>query len=203
MEIGGVKQELGHWWEKELPFPPAAHLAIGVGIFSLGTALGAFVWIPLPFTPVPLTLQTLFVLLSGAFLGSRGGAFAQGFYILMGSLGLPVWAGGGAGLARLWGPTGGYLLAFPLSAWVVGRMLEGEDSPSWTKIWAAFALGSTVIYLLGLAQLSIWLHCDLKKAATLGVLPFLPGDLLKMALASLLYRRGSRIWFACHSLRKG
>ncbi|MDH7500913.1 MAG: biotin transporter BioY, partial [candidate division NC10 bacterium] len=81
-------------------------------------------------------------------------------------------------------------------AWVVGRMLEGEDSPSWARIGVAFALGSTVIYLLGLAQLSLWLHCSLKQAFLLGVLPFLPGDLAKLALASLLYRRGSRTGFA-------
>jgi len=196
METAGVEKQVARWWEKELPFTAAAHLAFGVGIFSLVTALGAFVCIPLPFTPVPLTLQTFFVLLSGALLGRRGGALAQGLYILMGSLGFPIWAGGAVGLSRLWGPTGGYLLAFPLAAWVVGRILEGEDSPSWGRIWAAFALGSVLIYALGLTQLSIWLHCGLRKAVTLGVLPFLPGDLIKLALAGLLYRRGGRKWFA-------
>jgi len=196
MEIGTGKERVGHWWERGLAFPSPVSMAVRVGSFSLMTCLGAFIYIPLPFTPVPLTLQTLFVLLSGAFLGKRGGALSQGFYILMGSIGLPIWAGGGSGLSRLWGPTGGYLLAFPMAAWIVGLILEGEDPPAWGRIWAAMALGSLMIYGLGLVQLSVWLHCGLKRALVLGVLPFLPGDLVKLAVAGLICRKGRPRWIA-------
>lgn len=194
MEIGVSREGVGHWWERRLPFPSTVSTAIGVGIFSLITGLGAFIYIPLPFTPVPLTLQTFFVLLSGAFLGKRGGALSQGLYLLMGSIGLPMWAGGAWGLSRLWGPTGGYLLAFPMAAWVVGLILEREDPPPWGKIWGAMALGSLIIYALGLVQLSIWLHCGLMKGLMLGVLPFLPGDMIKLALAGLISRKMGRRW---------
>jgi biotin transport system substrate-specific component len=180
----------------------AAEKVTGGLAFSLMTALGAFIYLPLPFTPVPLTLQTFFVLLAGAFLGKGGGALSQGIYISMASLGLPIWAGGGSGLCRLWGPTGGYLLAFPLAAWVVGLMMEGEEQPRRTRIFAAMMLGSFLIYSLGLFQLSLWNHWSLKKAVILGVLPFLPGDLIKLAAAGLVYQRLCHRDFRHHSGRR-
>jgi len=192
MDLYMAKSEARYWARRALPLPRAVGKAMGIGAFSLMTALGAFVYIPLPFTPVPLTFQTFFALLSGAFLGKGGGALSQGVYILMGSMGLPIWAGGASGLSRLFGPTGGYLLGFPLAAWMVGLILEYGERPNWCKILAAMGLGSLMIYGLGILQLSLVLHWGLKKALTLGVLPFLPGDLIKVALASLVCRRGTR-----------
>ncbi len=196
------KWEAERWEEEAFPIRWVVGKVMGVLAFSLMTALGAFVYLPLPFTPVPLTLQTFSVLLAGAFLGKGGGALSQGTYILMAGLGLPIWAGGGSGFCRLWGPTGGYLLAFPVAAWVVGLMVEGEDRPDWPKVLAAMASGCFMIYFLGLFQLSLWNHWGWKRALMLGLLPFCPGDLVKLIAASLVYQRFSHWGFRSYSGRR-
>ena len=115
--------------------------------FSLLTALCARIVIPLPFTPVPITGQTFAVLLTGAALGARRGAAAIVLYVLEGLAGLPVFAGGASGLARLLGPTGGYLLGFIAAAYLTGTLAErGWDR---TVRWAAAAMaaGNVVVYL--------------------------------------------------------
>lgn len=99
----------------------------GMVFAALFAALtGAVAWfkIPLPFTPVPITLQTLVVLLSGAMLGSYYGALAMIIYLILGAIGLPVFAGGSSGFGALFGPTGGYLLSYPIAAFIIGKMLE-------------------------------------------------------------------------------
>ena len=102
-----------------LAVSPATRAA-GILAFALLTALGAFVRIPLPFTPVPVTLQTFFVLAAGIYLGSRDAALSQLGYLAIGAVGLPVFAGGGAGFGHFLGVTGGYLIAFPIAAAMVG-----------------------------------------------------------------------------------
>ncbi len=155
---------------------------------SLFTALMARITIPLPFTPVPITGQTLAVLLVGAALGSRRGALSMAAYVLEGALGLPVFAGGTAGLRRLTGPTGGYLIGFIAAAFVTGWLAErGWDRrPLWTAL--AMLIGNAVIYLFGLPWLAMFLggFAGPKGALALGLLPFIPGDLLKLALAAFL-----------------
>src|SRR3989338_5867789 len=99
----------------------------GMVFAALFAALtGAVAWfkIPLPFTPVPITLQTLMVLLSGAMLGSYYGALSMIIYLILGALGLPVFAGGSSGVGALLGPTGGYLFSYPVAAFFIGKMLE-------------------------------------------------------------------------------
>jgi biotin transport system substrate-specific component len=125
---------------------------------SLFVALLAQVAIPLPFTPVPITGQTLGVLLVGAALGSRLGFMALLAYLLEGAMGLPVFAGGTGGLAKILGPTGGFLLAFPLAAGLVGLLVErlGLDR-SFLGTLLAMLLGNALIYLLGLPWLWAWL----------------------------------------------
>ncbi|AEV16155.1 MAG: biotin transporter BioY [Thermus sp.] len=159
---------------------------------SLLVALTAQVALPLPFTPVPITLQTLGVLLVGAALGSRLGFLALTAYLLEGAMGLPVFAGGTGGLAKILGPTGGFLLAFPLAAGLVGLLVErlGLDrKPLGTLL--AMLLGNALLYLLGLPWLAAWLAGVGKFAGTgallaMGLFPFLPGDLVKAVLAALL-----------------
>lgn len=155
---------------------------------SLFTALMARIAIPLPFTPVPITGQTLAVLLTGAALGSRRGALSMAAYVLEGSLGLPVFAGGAAGLKWLKGPTGGYLVGFIAAAFVTGWLAErGWDRrPLLTAL--AMLIGNAVIYLFGLPWLAMFLggFAGPKGALALGLLPFIPGDLLKLALAAFL-----------------
>lgn len=155
-------------------------------------ALLAQVALPLPFTPVPVTLQTLGVLLVGAALGSRLGAQALGLYLAAGAAGLPVFAGGGAGPGWLLGPSGGYLLAFPLAAGLTGALVErfGSDRRFPTAL-AAMLAASATIYALGLAGLAAWLAAmgrdvGFGELLAMGLYPFLAGDLFKAALAAAL-----------------
>lgn len=159
---------------------------------SLLIALAAQVAIKLPFSPVPITGQTLAVLLVAALLGSRRGAAAVLTYIAQGALGLPVFAGGAAGLARLAGPTGGYLAGFVVAAFLVGLLAErGWDRRPATTV-AAMALGNVAIYALGVLWLARFVG-GLDQAVQLGVLPFIPGDVLKIALAAVLLPAGWRL----------
>ena len=140
--------------------------------------------IPLWFTPVPITGQTLGVLLAATALGRRRGFGAALLYLTAGGLGLPVFAGLGAGPSHLAGPTGGYLLAFAPAAWLCGRLAErGWDRRFGTTVLALLA-GTATIYLFGAGWLG--LQIGFGRAIALGVLPFIPGDLIKLALAASL-----------------
>lgn len=143
----------------------------------LATAVGAQIAIPLPFTPVPVTLQTLFVLLAGVVLGPRVGFVAMVAYVLLGAAGLPVFAAGKAGVPVLVGPTGGYLLGFPFAAAVAGWL--AAERKSWARLIMAWLGGTGVVFLFGVAQLAVVTGSDLSTAARLGMTPFLPGAVLK------------------------
>jgi biotin transport system substrate-specific component len=165
---------------------------IAVTAFVLATALAAHVRVPVPFTPVPLTLQTVFVLLAGAMLGPRLGAASMMAYLAMGIGGLPVFAGGAFGLAYLLGPTGGYLLAFPAAAFVAGMLTRGAQrrgAVDAARLWVALLAASLVILVSGAAWLTA-LTGDLAGAIALGIMPFLVGDVIKVSLAALLAWRG-------------
>jgi biotin transport system substrate-specific component len=155
--------------------------AAGILAFALLTALGAFVRIPLPFTPVPITLQTFFVLVAGIYLGSRDAALSQFGYLALGAVGLPVFAGGGTGVGHFLGATGGYLVAFPLAAAFVGATLRPGDSAA--RATAVCVAATLLILVLGAAGLAAFLGVGLERAIALGVLPFLPGGALKIAAA--------------------
>ena len=152
-----------------------------VVVFSAFVALSARVAIP--WWPVPMTLQPLTVLFTGAVLGSRRGALALVLYLAEGAVGLPVFAGG-AGLAYMLGPTGGYLVSYPVAAGLVGWLAErGWDRKlAWTA--AAMTLGLLVIYAFGVVWLVGFLG-DLWTALVQGMLIFIPGDLVKIAIATL------------------
>ncbi|HEV8663453.1 MAG TPA: biotin transporter BioY [Candidatus Methylomirabilis sp.] len=160
---------------------------------SLLTALCAQIVIPL--TPVPITGQTFAVLLTGAALGALRGTAAIGLYVVEGLVGLPVFAGGGAGLARLQGPTGGYLLGFIAAAYLTGTLAERGWDRRVRFAAVAMAAGNVVIYLFGVPWLALYLGWA--DAVTKGLLPFILGDFLKLAAAALalpgawvLVRRG-------------
>ena len=153
-------------------------IVVGVLIFAALTALTARFSFRLPFTPVPITLQVLAVLLAGLVLGARGGAASQLTYLGMIAVGLPFTASGLAGPAAFFSPTAGYLLAFVPAAFVVGALAR----PGWRTVLAAFA-GIAVIYLGGASWLAVWLGGDWAKAWTLGVTPFIAADLAKAVLA--------------------
>ena len=156
---------------------------IEIGIGALLVALAAQVAVPVPFTPVPMTLQPLAVLVVGGLLGAAGGLAALTTYLALGLLGLPVFAGGSSGAVHLIGPTGGYLLAFPLAAAVTGA-LAGR-SAGVLRTLLACALAMAVIHAGGVAQLAL-LGGDPAAAFRMGFVPFFTGDLLKVGLAAAL-----------------
>ena len=118
--------------------------SLGVVFFVLATAFGAYVRIPLPGNPVPITLQTMFVLLAGAVLGKRLGPLSQAGYILLGVLGIPVFQNFSFGMPYIFGPTGGYLAGFVLAAYFLGRLAEPKDSDM-KSIALHFAAASMMI----------------------------------------------------------
>jgi len=163
--------------------------------FSLVTAASAQLVVRLPFTPVPITAQTFGVLLTGALLGGWRGGGAMLIYLAEGLAGLPVFAPGTpvhAGLGPFLGATGGYLIAFPLAALVVGFLAERGWDRTPARVLAAMALGSAVIYTLGAGWLSHFVG-GTRNALLQGVLPFLPGDALKAALAATLLPLGWKL----------
>jgi biotin transport system substrate-specific component len=160
-----------------------------VGAVVLGTALVAAasqVAIPLPGTPVPMTLQPLAVLIVGGLLGPGLGAASLALYLVLGAAGLPVFTPVGLpGIARLLGPTGGYLLAYPMAASVVGRLATPGGGVA--RLALATLAGLLLIHVGGLAQLAL-LTGSVFTAARFGTAPFLVGDLLKLVFAILLLR---------------
>lgn len=156
----------------------SAALIVGGAFF---TALCSQIVIPLQ--PVPITGQTFGVLLVGALLGSRRGLASMLTYVGMGAVGLPVFAGGAAGLSRLAGPTAGYLVGFVVAAAMVGLLSRRGWDRRVASTALAMALGTLVIYAFGVAWLSRFVGWD--KVMAIGVMPFLLGDAMKLALAAL------------------
>ena len=163
-----------------------ARKGIGIGAFIAATALGA--QIVVPWIPVPMTLQPLFVLLAGLLLGGRLGAMAMVGYLALGVSGAPVFSAGGAGLPWLLGPTGGYLLAFPAAALVAGGLAGGPGSGILRLAGASMA-GLSVIYLGGTAQLVVLTGLPWGEALAVGMAPFLFGDAMKIGVAAALASR--------------
>lgn len=163
---------------------------------SVLVGLSAYARIDLPLGPVPITGQTFAVLLVGAALGSRRGALAMVAYLAEGAVGLPVFAGGACCIPWLLGPTAGYLWSYPAAAWLVGWLAErGWDRRPHTAALAMLA-GNALIYLVGLPWLGSFVGPE--RVLATGLIPFIPGDLLKLLLAaaalpaawSLIGRRG-------------
>jgi len=164
---------------------------IAVSAFAALSALGARLSVPLPGTPVPFTLQPVAVLLAGLLLGARAGAASQLTYLAAGAMGLPVFAAGG-GLAYLAGPTGGYLLAFPVAAalagWIAGNPDMGSTVGRVTRVVTGSVVGLTAVHLCGAAWLSLqpWFAGDSADVFRLTFEPFLIGDLFKVALVGVV-----------------
>jgi len=156
-------------------------------LFGAGTAAGAYIMVPVP--PVPITLQTLFLYLAGALLGGRLALLSQLVYLILGIIGLPVFAGGKAGLGVLFGPTGGYLIGFLVAAYIVGKWNEMIKRPSFPTVLLSMVAGTIPIYVLGVLQLCFVAKLALGKAVSVGVLPFLIGDGIKIVVATLLTQR--------------
>jgi biotin transport system substrate-specific component len=140
--------------------------------------------------PIPITGQTFAVLLTGALLGSRLGAAAVIAYLIEGAAGLPFFAGGSGGFLRFFGPTAGYLIAFPAGAYITGAFAEhGWDKRYHTAV-AAMALGSAIIFLGGWSVYAIITRTSPLVAFSVAVLPYIPGDIIKIALGAAVLPTG-------------
>lgn len=164
--------------------PRAAVLAKAVGVvgFALATAVAANIAVPLPGTPVPMTLQTLCVLLAGVTLGPRLGAASMAFYLLLGTTGYHVFAAGSWGLTTVAGATGGYLIGFVLAQPILGSLTKSNDRP-WRSLAVAMLAGNAVIFGCGLTWLALWSGGGLTQTLAWGLWPFVPGLVIKTALA--------------------
>ena len=164
-----------------------AFRALAVLFATVLTIVAAQISIPLPFTPVPFTLQPMVVLLAGAALGSRLGMTTQICYLALGLAGLPVFAASALpqGFARFLGPTGGYLMSYPFAAFVAGYLAErGFDRRYLTSVIAMTA-GLSVVFAFGVTWLAFGTpHVGLSAAIATGLVPFVPADIFKLLLAA-------------------
>jgi biotin transport system substrate-specific component len=159
-------------------------LAIKSLIVVLGVALLTLsAKIQVPFWPVPMTLQTLVVLLIGATCGARLAGITLGSYLVLGAVGIPVFASG-AGIAYMFGPTGGYLLGFFAAAVLLGYLADRGMGRSFLSALLLFAIGEVVIFALGTGWLATLIGVD--RAIAAGLVPFIPAEILKVALASAI-----------------
>jgi biotin transport system substrate-specific component len=158
---------------------------------SLLVALGAQIAVYLPFSPVPITGQTLAVLLVGALLGSRRGALSLLAYLAEGAAGMPVFANGHAGPAYMSGPTGGYLFGFVAAAFVVGWLAERGWDRHVITTSLAMVFGNLAIYTCGVIWLASFIGTE--KAISLGAVPFFIGDVIKLVIAAALLPSGWKL----------
>lgn len=160
-------------------------------VFAILTAFAAQVAIPTK--PVPFTLQTLFVLLSGALLGSRNGAYSQLLYLALGMIGLPVFAQvpeAPLGIGRIIGPTGGYLMAFPIAAFIVGLLIERRKN--YWSIAASMFIGEILIVFLGILHLTVFYTKNFEESLKVGAAIFSIWMVIKVFIAASIYTAAYR-----------
>jgi biotin transport system substrate-specific component len=168
-----------------IPRVRARDAALVVAAAAL-TAVCAQISFYLPGNPVPVTGQTFAVLLSGAALGANRGATAMVLYILVGMVGLPVYADGKHGVDVITGASGGYLIGFLAASWVVGRLAEARFDRRPLTALPLFLIGSAIIYLVGVPWLAVSADQSMSWALSNGFVDFIPGDLVKAAAAAAL-----------------
>jgi len=163
--------------------PKQLRMMVYASLFAALTAVGAFLAIPIG--PVPIVLQNMFVYLAGLMLGGRWGLASVGVYLLAGACGLPVFAGGLGGIGRFIGPTGGYLIGYLPTVFLIGKMSQ-KDSPRVVTDVLAMICGTLVLYACGVSWLKIVTGMPPAKALVLGMVPFLIGDALKITAAAAI-----------------
>lgn len=166
---------------------PAQLAVVAVGSWLLAASS----WIEAPMWPVPMTAQTYAVLLIGAASGARLAAATVAAYLAQGSLGLPMFAGGAAGIQHLFGPTGGYLFGFLLAAALIGWLVERGWRRSFLALLGAMALGHALIFAIGVSQLALFVGAE--QAIAGGLTPFLLGSLVKIGAAAATVRAAEAV----------
>lgn len=167
------------------------HRLVWTSLVAATIAAGAYIHVPIG--PVPVSMQTFFVTLAGFILGPRRAIMAVGLYLLAGAIGLPVFAGGKSGLAHLFGPTGGFLFGFVVSASVTGLARMGEETVPWVKGVVFGLLGMAVLFVMGAAWLKFSLGLTWGKTWAVGVAPFLVWGVIKTCAALTCARYLSRL----------
>lgn len=172
------------------PLPLAQ--AILACLFAAFTGIGAYIAVPLPISPVPIVLQNMFIILGALVLGPWWSLASVAIYLALGAMGLPVFSGGSGGIAKFAGPTGGYLVGYLAGAVVAGfasRLAARRGTAPVLSGFLAGVAGMTVVYVFGLLRLKAVLGADWSRALAAGLIPFIPGDILKIALAAFLAPR--------------
>jgi len=159
---------------------------VAIALFAALTAAGAVAAVPLGFSPVPITLQTLAVLMAGVLLGPYAGASSQLLYLGLGIIGLPIFALGGGGFPWVFGPTGGFLMAFPVAAAVTG-WVAGKDR-TWTRVALGVLAGTVTIFALGAAWMATITDWSGQQVFLMAVQPFLIGAVIKGGIAIVVTR---------------
>jgi len=156
-----------------------------IALFATLISISGYISIPLPISTVPVTAQTLAVMLAGSLLPAEKAASCIAVFILMGAVGLPVFSGGTSGIGIIAGKTGGYLIGFLFGAAAIS-LIKGKK-PSFFRLFAANIIGGIiVVYIFGAAWLNFVTKIGIHNTIAFGVLPFIPGDLVKAAISSLL-----------------
>lgn len=161
---------------------PTASLKMMIYAALMAALIAAGAFLAIPIGPVPIVMQNLFVMLAGLLLGGRWGLISTCIYLLAGAFGLPVFAGGTGGIGKFAGPTGGYLLGFAAAAFLIGMISEKTGGRVVYDVFAMI-LGTLVIYAFGVSWLKVVTGMSFSKAVSVGMLPFLIGDGLKIAAA--------------------
>lgn len=172
----------------------AVKTQVGALCIALITA-GAFVAIPLPGSPVPIVLQNMFVVFTGLVLPPFYALLTVSVYLLLGAVGLPVFAGGSGGLTHFVGPTGGFLLGFAPAAWLTAILIRigrdesaGANTASLPRQIVSIIVGFLIVYLFGVPRLAQVARVSLVQAALIGFVPFFPFDLLKAVVIVIIIK---------------
>ena len=157
-----------------------------IALFSALTSVSSYIIVPLPFSPVPITAQTLIVMLAGSTLTPRSAFLSMLVFLFLGICGLPVFSGGQSGIGALLGPTGGYILSWPIATFIMAFLLERLKPNFRSMLFVNIIGGIIIIYTIGVLYLSLIAGIGLLQAFTIGALPFIPGDLAKVVLSSTI-----------------
>lgn len=165
------------------------HNMILASFFAALTAVLSQIIFYIPGSPVPITFQVLSVALAGSILGSKWGFISQSVYVLIGSIGIPVFAGFNSGIAAIIGPKGGYIIGFPFMALIIGYIVDKHKNNSYIKYLLAMLSGLIILYVFGASWLAIVLKLNITQAVVMGVGWFLPFDIVKIAVGAYLAKR--------------